>query len=29
MILIEARRLATEMSITEFDGTTLWWEIFM
>jgi hypothetical protein len=29
MILIEARRLATEMSITDFPGTTLWCEKFM
>ena len=29
MILIEARRLATEMSITDFAGRTSWCEIFM
>jgi len=29
MILIEARRLAIEMSITDFAGTTLWCERFM
>ena len=29
MILIEARRLAIEMSITAFAGTTSWCEIFM
>ena len=29
MILIEVRRLATEMSITDFVGTTSWWERFM
>jgi len=29
MILIEARRLTIEMSITDFDGTTLWCERFM
>jgi len=29
MILIEARRLATEMFITDFAGTTLWCERFM
>ena len=29
MILIEARRLAIEMSITEFAGTTAWCERFM
>jgi len=29
MILIEARRLAVEMSITDFAGTTSWCEIFM
>ena len=29
MILIEARRLAIEMSITDFAGTTSWCEIFM
>jgi len=29
MILIEARRLAIEMSVTDFVGTTSWWERFM
>jgi len=29
MILIEARRLAVEMSITDFAGTTSWCERFM
>jgi len=29
MILIEARRLAIEMSITDFAGRTLWYERFM
>ena len=29
MILIEVRRLAIEMSITDFAGTTLWCERFM
>ena len=29
MILIEARRLATEMSVTDFAGTTSWCERFM
>jgi len=29
MILIEARRLAIEMSITDFAGTTSWYERFM
>jgi hypothetical protein len=29
MILIEARRLAIEMSITDFAGTTSWCERFM
>jgi len=29
MILIEARRLATEMSITDFAGTNAWCERFM
>ena len=29
MIIIEARRLAIEMSITDFAGTTLWCERFM
>ena len=29
MILIEARRLAIEISITDFAGTTLWCERFM
>ena len=29
MILIEVRRLATEMSITDFAGTTSWCERFM
>jgi len=29
MILIEPRRLAIEMSITDFAGTTLWCERFM
>jgi hypothetical protein len=29
MVLIEARRLATEISITDFAGTTLWCERFM
>jgi len=29
MILIEARRLAIEMSITDFAGTTLWCKRFM
>ena len=29
MILIEARRLAIEMSITDFAGTTSWCEKFM
>jgi hypothetical protein len=29
MILIEARRLAIEMSITDFAGATLWCEKFM
>jgi len=29
MILIEARRLTIEMSITDFAGTTLWCERFM
>jgi len=29
MILIEARRLAIEMSITDFTGTTSWCERFM
>jgi len=29
MILIEARRLAIEMSIIDFSGTSLWCEIFM
>ena len=29
MILIEVRRLATEMSITDFAGTTSWSERFM
>ena len=29
MILIEARRIAIEMSITDFPGTTLWCEKFM
>ena len=29
MILIEARRLATEKSITDFAETTLWCERFM
>jgi len=28
-IFIEARRLATEMSITDFAGTTSWCERFM
>ena len=29
MILIEAKRLAVEMSITDFAGTTSWCERFM
>jgi len=29
MILIEARRLAIEISITDFNGTTSWCERFM
>ena len=29
MILIEVRRLATEISITDFAGTTSWCERFM
>jgi len=29
MILFEARRLAIEMSITDFAGTTSWCERFM
>ena len=29
MILIEARRLATEICITDFAGTTSWCERFM
>jgi len=29
MILIEVKRLAIEMSITDFAGTTLWCERFM
>jgi len=29
MILIEARRLAIEMSITDFAGTAAWCERFM
>ena len=29
MILIEARRLAIEMSITDFAGTISWYERFM
>jgi len=29
MILIEARRLATEMSITDFTGKTSWCQTFM
>ena len=29
MLLIEARRLAIEMSITDFAGTTSWSERFM
>jgi len=29
MILIEAKRLAIEMSITDFAGTTSWCERFM